>query len=67
MLALAYVLQMPGSGHVILGCRHASEVEELCDISEAPPLESFLIDRLREIGTGSKTAMIDPRQWPSAS
>jgi aryl-alcohol dehydrogenase-like predicted oxidoreductase len=67
LLALAYVLQARESDHVVLGCRHASEVEELCDIAESPPLEGFVIDRLREIGTTTETAMIDPRQWPKAS
>jgi aryl-alcohol dehydrogenase-like predicted oxidoreductase len=67
LLALAYVLQIRGSDHVVLGCRHASEVEELCEIAEGPPLEEFLINRLREIGTATETAMIDPRHWPGAS
>ena len=67
LLALAYVLQVRESDHVVLGCRHASEVEELCDIAEAPPLEKCIIDRLREIGTATEAAMIDPRQWPRAS
>jgi aryl-alcohol dehydrogenase-like predicted oxidoreductase len=66
-LALAYVLQIRGSDHVVLGCRHASEVEEHCNIAEGPPVEEFLIDRLRKIGTAINTAMIDPRHWPKAS
>jgi aryl-alcohol dehydrogenase-like predicted oxidoreductase len=67
LLALAYVLQVGESDHVVLGCRHASEVEELCDIAEAPPLEGCVIDRLREMGIATEAAMIDPRHWPKAS
>jgi aryl-alcohol dehydrogenase-like predicted oxidoreductase len=66
-LVLAYVLQMRENDHVVLGCRHASEVDELCDIVEAPPLEKDVIHRLCKIGAATDVGMIDPRQWPRES
>ncbi len=66
-LALSYVIQTIPHGRIVLGCRHASEVEELCDIAEAPSLDISIIDRLREIGNGTESDMIDPRLWPRLS
>ncbi len=66
-LALSYILQIDQNSHIVIGCRHTSEVEELCDIVAAPPLDASIFSRLQEIGDGTETTMIDPRSWPLPS
>lgn len=64
VLAISYVLSIPGVSSLVLGCQIPAQVEDNCAMMEkVRPLTDTEIDKLREAFADADPRLTDPRQW----
>ena len=64
-LTLQHVLEQYSDCKFVLGCYQVSEIDEICDIVTAEPLETHIAETLSDIGRSAPQESIDPRYWPT--